>query len=126
MKDVEYRHIDMYKSFRAEIDDLCIPKILTEFGYTVKDILTDDGKVAGIFVAAPDYIDCVYVKPEFRRKGLAKKTVLEFYRQYKYFRPCLHIIKGNKTALAFYNSLFVLRKVGENAMDTLYKILDEK
>lgn len=125
-KELQYRHVVMYHDFRKELDEIWIPVFMSDEHWTVTDILTEDGAVAGMMVTAPDYIDAVYIKPEYRGKGYATKAVREFYLNNKQYKPRLHIIKNNTAAMNFWKSRFVLRELGENETDILYEIIGEK
>lgn len=114
--------IERYAQFRKELDRLCIPVILSDDRMTVKDI-EYNGVVVGIFCAFADYIDCVYVEPEYRRKGLAKQVVIDWVKRHINYGVRLHIINSNEPAKAFWNSLFELKEVGSNPIDTLYEIV---
>lgn len=118
----------MYLEFRKEIDEICVPEILK----CVTTIpIKNGGKQVGIFCYALQpghyYIDCLYVEPEHRRKGLAKNAVLFFYEYVKskeYFiqEIRLHIINENKAAYAFWKSIFELEIIEQNFVDTLYRV----
>jgi len=114
--------VDMYIQFRQELDKMCVPLILDKLNFQKFDIECDN-KVVGIFVAAPDYIDCLYVEPEYRRKGLGAKVVTEWVRKYGHYGIRLHIINNNYVAQRFWNSLFELKEIGSNEIDTLYEIV---
>lgn len=118
----EQHQIDMYVQFRQELDRMCVPVILDKLNFQKFDIECD-GKVVGIFVASPDYIDCLYVLPEYRRKGLGAKVVTDWVKQYGNYGIRLHIINNNEVALKFWNSLFDLKFIGCNEIDTLYEIV---
>lgn len=116
------KFIELYSEFRKELDKMCIPLIydnLTKRAFLIKA----EGKVVGIISGAVDYIDCVYVLPEYRRRGLAKKAVMDFVDGYLHYGIRLHIINNNEVALKFWNSLFELQKIGSNEIDTLYEIV---
>ena len=116
----------LYLKFREELDKICVPVILENLDYIVD--IKCDGKLVGIVGGNAGYIDVVYILPEYRRKGLAKKAVLEWYKRYKsqYENTKLHIINNNVLALKFWKSLFRLRAITSNAVDTLYEILKAK
>lgn len=117
-------YIRLYKAFREELDEMCIPLIIDDL--KVKEPIFADGKFVGMVAGGTDYIDCVYVEPEYRNKGLAKKAVLKFCEgNYKYGIR-LHIINNNSAALAFWNKVFKLEKIGENSVDSLYEIVYPK
>ncbi len=111
--------IELYHSFRQELDRIWIPDIIAR--ETVQEI-TYEGQVVGIICGAPDYIDCIYILPEYRRKGLAKEAALSWYEENKQYEIRLHIINKNEGAKAFWNGVFQLREIGDNEVDTLYEI----
>lgn len=111
--------IGLYKMFRRELDEICIPEIVK---INSPKLIKENGEVAGLLCASPDYIDCIYILPEFRRKGIAKKAVLEHYEKYKDYDIRLHIIHKNKPALKFWAGIFKLELIGENDIDGMYRI----
>ena len=117
--------INLYTRFRKELDQLCIPKILASPNINVQDIVYKN-KVVGIFCVYPNYIDCVYILPEYRRKGLAKKTILEWFSKHRNQSIRLHIINNNEVAKVFWHQLFDLRVIDFNPIDALYEIVNIK
>lgn len=116
------KRIEHYKNFRKELDAMCIPLILDDGLIQTYDILFE-GKQVGIFCVYPNYIDCVYVEPEYRGKGLARQAVMSWVnRQGNVLGTRLHIINNNVVAKAFWNSLFALEVVQSTPVDTLYTI----
>ena len=113
----------LYLKFREELDKMCVPVILENLDCIVN--IRCDGKLVGIVGGNAGYIDVVYILPEYRRQGLAKKAVLEWYNRYKspYETTKLHIINNNVLALKFWKSIFKLRAIESNEIDTLYEIL---
>ena len=116
--------LNYYLNFRKELDKICVPEILK---CVSTNLIMHDGKQVGILCYAilqPGhyYIDCLYVAPEYRQKGLAKKAVLDFYERCKHQEIKLHIINENKVAYAFWNSIFDLDPIERNFVDTLYKV----
>lgn len=124
------KHLELYKEFRKELDDYCIPLILSDRQISVYDIR--DGKdVVGIFCVyecfpGGNYFDCIYVLPKYRKKGLAKKVVLAWGEKNDLVGTTLHIINNNEPAKAFWNSLFELEEVSSTLVDTLYRITSVK
>ena len=118
--------LNHYLDFRKEIDKICVPEILK---YLKTIPICYNNKQVGIFcyVIQPThtYIDCIYVEPEYRKKGLATKTVLDFDNAI-YDEIRLHIINENKVAYDFWNSIFDLEEIESNAVDTLYKVVGRK
>lgn len=68
-------YIDFYKAFRKELDEMCIP--LAVDWLKIRPILADD-KIVSFIGGFPDYIDSLYVLPEYRRRGLARKAEESF------------------------------------------------
>lgn len=121
---VNKEQVNMYLEFRKELDRICVPKLL-ENSLTVIDI-EDEGKRVGILCTDNNYIDCVYIFPEYRRKGLAKKAVLDWYnnRQEKYAQ--FHIINENIVAKRFWESIFDLDIVEYDEICILYEVIGVK
>lgn len=107
-----------YAKFRQELDKMCIPLILN--CVDTRDIECDGNKV-GILCTVDDYIDCVYVLPEYRRKGLAKKAVLDWLKDTKLKEVRLHIIHNNIGAIRFWTSIFDLTILESRELDALYE-----
>lgn len=107
-----------YSKFRQELDKMCIPLILN--CVETRDIECDGNKV-GILCTVDDYIDCVYVLPEYRRKGLAKKAVLDWLKDTKHKEVRLHIIHNNIGAIRFWTSIFDLTILESRELDAMYK-----
>lgn len=114
-------YIGYYKAFRKELDELCVPLVIDDLK-RIEPIMTD-GKVVGMVGGYTDYVDCVYVKPEYRRKGLARKAVLKFVEGNLNYGIKLHIINNNKVAYDFWSSIFELKEIVRNSVDTLFEIV---
>lgn len=111
----------LYLECRKELDKICVPEIIK----CCEIIPIGKDAEMGIMCVAHqewwEYIDCLYIRPEYRRQGIAKKTVLEWYKKQE--NPVrLHIINNNKPALEFWNSIFELLEMESNDIDTLYCI----
>lgn len=111
--------IELYLQFRRELDKICVPEILKS---NQPKLIEENNEVVGLICASLDYIDCIYILPEHRRKGIAKKTVLKHWEENKNDDMRLHIINNNKPALEFWKSIFKLEYIGANEIDTLYRI----
>jgi ribosomal protein S18 acetylase RimI-like enzyme len=117
--------VDMYLEFRRELDKMWVPVALENTDCIEQ--ITYNGKTVGIICGSPSYIDCVYVMPEYRKKGLAKQAVLEYYERYGKKRLIrLHIINNNTAAQKFWNSIFELKPLEWSLTDTLYEIVCRK
>ena len=62
-------------AFRKELDRMWVPRVIGAFSKI--NVIEHNGEMAGIICGSADYIDCVYIKPEHRRKGLASVAVKE-------------------------------------------------
>ena len=116
--------IAMYLQFRRELDKMCVPKIL-EHSEIVNPI-EYDGQVVGMISGSRAYIDCLYIYPKYRRKGLGKKAALDYVRGHLHYGIKLDIINNNEVAKKFWNSIFILREIEHNDIDTLYLIVGIK
>jgi len=118
--------VRLYLEFRAELDKICVPAIVRTLDFI--EHIKYEGQIVGFIGGNSGYIDSLYVMPRHRRKGLAKRAVLDWYR--KYARPYenvrLHIITDNAPAQAFWRSIFELHKIGGDEVDELYEIIREK
>ena len=117
----KHKMIELYLQFRRELDKICVPEILK---LNQPRLIKENGEVVGLICASPDYIDCIYILPEHRRKGIAKKTLLAHWEDNKNYDMRLHIINNNGPALKFWKSIFKLENIGGNEIDTLYRIRD--
>lgn len=111
--------LDMYLDFRKEIDVLAFPLIKKNFDYIKIYHL---GKQVGFLIVCDGYVESLYVKPEFRRLGLAKKAVLNYINQGKPITR-LHILDSNKVAHKFWSSIFDLYSLDFSSVDTLYSVM---
>lgn len=112
----------LYHEFRHEIDELAYPLIVSMPDVRVKGIY-DGSECVGFMLVEGDYIDALYVREGHRRKGLARKAVIEYVREYGLPRS-LHIVNTNKAAKRFWNGIFKLRVLERNEVDTLYEVED--
>jgi ribosomal protein S18 acetylase RimI-like enzyme len=120
---VENLNEELYLSFRNEIEKICTPEILKEV--TTIKIIEDDKQVGIMCYIRQDgfaYIDAIYIKPEYRRSGIARNTVLNWYEDFKDTEIRLHIVKKNHPAYKFWNSIFRLETIEETFLDVLYKV----
>lgn len=115
--------IELYLKFRRELDRICVPEILK---INNPRLIKEDDEVVGLMCASPDYIDCIYILPEHRRKGIAKNVLLEHWEKNKNYDMRLRIINNNRPALRFWKSIFELESLGGNEIDTLYRITGVK
>lgn len=125
LKPLNELHREMYLEFRKELDKIVVPLLFNDEDFGIQNVLCD-GKIVGIFCTVNHYIDCIYIQPKYRRRGLAKEVVLNFVKRYMDLGLRLHIINNNEPAKAFWNSLFELEKIEINPIDTLYEIVSIK
>jgi len=88
-----------------------------------REQITLNGEVVGVIGGYSNYINCLFVKPEHRRKGLAREAVLKFVEGNLDKGIKIHILNNNAEGIAFFNSVFELNIVYKSEIDTLYEIL---
>lgn len=112
---------ELFCAFRSELDAIVADDVLNIS--TVKEIY-DEGEKVGLLILQnfDTYIDGLFILPEHRRKGLGRKAVLEFVEEYDMPEE-LHIIKKNKVAQKFWESIFELEEITSNEIDRLYRIV---
>jgi ribosomal protein S18 acetylase RimI-like enzyme len=82
-------------------------------------------KPVGFLIVINGYVDGIYVMPEHRRKGIAKKAVMDYLKSGGVINR-LHIIRTNTPALKFWESIFVLEPENDCPVDVLYHIVRRK
>ena len=110
---------EMYFRFRNEIDSYVLP-ILIENGAIFKRIEVRK-QLVGYLMVIDGYIDGLFVSPGYRRQGLGKKAVMEYIQEYG-LPKSLHIVNTNKVAKKFWHSIFKMRMLEKNEIDTLWEI----
>lgn len=110
---------ELYFRFRNEIDSYVLP-ILIENGAIFKRIEVRK-QLVGYLMVIDGYIDGLFVSPGYRREGLGKKAVLEYIQDYG-LPERLHIVNTNKVAKKFWHSIFKMRMLEKNEIDTLWEI----
>lgn len=112
----------MFMAFRGTIDEYCFPLIKRwakkQDGYIV---LKDEGEPVGFLIVVDGYVDGIYVKPEHRRKGIARKAVLDYINNGGVIDR-LHVVRSNKTALKFWKSIFIMTELDSCPVDVLYRV----
>ena len=104
---------------------MCVPLIIDDLPL-IQPIMAD-GQVVGMVGGFADYIDCVYVKPEYRRRGLARNAVLKFVEGNLEYGIRLRIIKNNYGAYDFWNSIFELKDLQAHSnVEDFYEIIKVK
>ncbi len=114
---------EMYLAFRETIDRCCFPYLskwnVESDGYR---LIMCDGKLVGFLMVIDKYVNGIYVMPEYRRKGLARKAVMQFLADGGEIET-LRIVRGNQTAQAFWRSLFKLKRIDSWPTDILYRVV---
>lgn len=122
--------LEMYLAFRKTIDDYCFP-LIKEWATKQKGFITlydnnDNERVGhnpvGFLIVIDGYVDGIYVIPEHRRKGIAKKAVMDYLKSGGVITR-LHIIRTNTPALNFWKSIFVLEPENDCPVDVLYNVV---
>lgn len=123
--------LEMYLAFRKTIDDYCFP-LIKEWATKQKGFITlydnnDNDDVAkrkpvGFLIVIDGYVDGIYVMPEHRRKGIAKKAVMDYLKRGGVITR-LHIIRTNTPALNFWKSIFVIEPENDCPVDVLYNVV---
>lgn len=122
--------LEMYLAFRKTIDDYCFP-LIKEWATKQKGFITlydnnDNERVGhnpvGFLIVIDGYVDGIYVMPEHRRKGIAKKAVMDYLKSGGVITR-LHIIRTNTPALNFWKSIFVLEPENDCPVDVLYNVV---
>lgn len=121
--------LEMYFAFRKTMDCYCFPLIkewaTKQEGFiTLYDENDDKSKrnPVGFLIVIDGYVDGIYVMPEHRRKGIAKKAVMDYLKSGGVITR-LHIIRTNTLALNFWKSIFVLEPENDCPVDVLYNVV---
>ena len=121
--------LEMYLAFRNTVDNYCFP-LIKEWAtkqegfvtlYDDNDDMTKRNPV-GFLIVIDGYVDGIYVIPEHRRKGIAKKAVMDYLKSGGVITR-LHIIRINTPALNFWKSIFVLEPENDCPVDVLYNVV---
>lgn len=108
---------NLYHDFRYEIDDYMYP-LMEKWARPI----WYENDIVGFLMVIDGYIEGLYVRKDLRRKGLGRQAVEDYIRD-NGLPWRLHIINTNKVAKRFWNSLFVLKKIEVNDIDTLYEVM---
>lgn len=98
----------LYLNFRQELDRMIVNQIINECVQSGEFVKIEfDNKVVGFLsIKGANYIDGIYVLPEYRGNGLATATVHDYLKRSGLLQYNLHIIKRNKTANDFWGKIF--------------------
>lgn len=111
----------MYLDFRKHIDCICFENLKKMAGKDFFEI-NYNNQTVGFLMIMNGYIDAIYVLPEYRRLGLARKAVLDAWNNGVKMET-LHIVNGNTLAEKFWKSIFKLSVQNSCLADTLYSII---
>jgi hypothetical protein len=109
---------ELYHEFRYFIDEKAFDAIKESSDYVQ---VVYEGKIVGFLIVHDGYIEGAYIRDAYRRKGLMRETVRNYVKRYG-MPDHLHIVNGNTTAYEFWSSIFDLRAVDHNLVDTYYFI----
>ena len=118
----------LFHEFRHDIDELALPTLMAmaaDKGAT--RLLIEDNRAVGFLMVIDGYVEGIYVQPEYRRKGIARRAVLDYLRDFPFSPPeevirTLHIVNANKAARKFWFSIFDMHKIDSNPVDKLYEV----
>ena len=111
---------EMYHEFRYDIDDYAFPLVATKGDVVVKEV-RDGEDVVGFLLVDDGYVDCLYVRERYRRKGLAGKAVREYVFEHG-LPQTIHIVNSNHVAQKFWKTVFKMDVISRNEVDTFYAI----
>lgn len=111
--DTELLYIDYLNTYKQEYENLSLFDSNTELYLLGKQYglgIYVEEKLVGIIAIDKDYIHCLEIKPEYRRKGIAKKIIQEL-KQGK-------TLRGNSLpeAFEFWLALGAKFKIGKKEM----------
>lgn len=111
--------LEMYIAFRNELDAMEFPRMVGELqiAYMAIDC---DGFDVGFLLVNNGYVIGIYIKPEYRRRGLARKAVLEYLANGGTINR-LEILDCNTIAHNFWESLFDLNPEQYSATSTIFR-----
>lgn len=111
--------LEMYIAFRNELDSMEFPRMVgeTQIAYITIEC---DGFDVGFLLVNKGYVIGIYIKPEYRRRGLARNAVLEFIKNGGIINR-LEILDCNTIAHNFWGSLFNLKAERYSATSTIFR-----
>lgn len=99
--------LEMYIAFRNELDAMEFPRMVGEPQISYMTIECD-GFDVGFLLVNKGYVIGIYIKPEYRRRGLARDAVIEYLKNGGIINR-LEILDCNIIARYFWESLFDLK-----------------
>lgn len=108
----------MYLEFRHHIDALYFPNLASKCNIIRA---YEKNKQVGILITEGGYIHAIWMDPEYRGQGKARKMVYEYIDKYG-LPERLCIIDNNNVAKKFWNNIFKLTELDHSHNETLYRI----
>lgn len=118
-----------YHDFRCEIDGCVFPlaekEACNNSDCTMRliDYKIESGRTihAGFLYVRGGYVDSLYIKPKYRRLGIATKAVRDYLAEGGVIKT-LDIIKSNDAALSFWKSMFYIHPIKGDDVETTYEV----
>lgn len=122
MKELEEMQ-EMYLEFRKTIDTLAFPAIF-ESGkeHGAASVIYENGKPVGFMLVEFGCIEAMYIKPEYRRKGIAEAAVRDYIKRGGVIGH-LVIVHATEPAKRFWNKIFELQAVKNDNVETAYAVI---
>lgn len=111
--------LEMYIAFRNELDAMEFPQMVSDSQIAYMTIECDGFEV-GFLLVNKGHVIGIYVKPDYRRRGLARKAVLEYLTNGGTINR-LEILDCNIIAHYFWKSLFDLKPELYSATSTIFR-----
>lgn len=111
--------LEMYITFRNELDAMEFPRMVDkpQIAYMTIDC---NGLDVGFLLVNKGYVIGIYIKPEYRRRGLARNAILEYLKNGGIINS-LEILNCNIIARYFWESLFDLKPERYSATSTIFR-----
>lgn len=111
--------LEMYIAFRNELDTIEFPQMVSNSQIAYMTIECDGFEV-GFLLVNKGYVIGIYIKPEYRRRGLARKAIFEYLANNGTINR-LEILDCNTVAHNFWESLFDLEPEQYSATSTVFR-----
>lgn len=117
---------EMYLDFRKTIDTLAFSDIYKSgIQHGAASVIYEDEKPVGFMLVEFGCIEAMYIKPEYRRKGIAEKAVRNYIESGGVIAR-LVIVHANEPAKKFWNRIFELQEVKTDEVETAYAVIRVK
>lgn len=111
--------LEMYIAFRNELDAMEFPRMVGEPQIAYMTIECD-GFDVGFLLVNKGYVIGIYIKQEYRRRGLARNAVIEYLENGGIINS-LEILDCNIVARYFWESLFDLKPERYSSTSTVFR-----